>query len=210
MPLTDFADWIDVLHRTADEREDAQPILTALDAAVRRFLPGYLRIRATSHKPKQLLIDLSDRKTLTADRLPLVDRQQLLGVLRSVAQHMSTNWPPEDLRRVPSRKLATLAAAERARIAQDQVLRHMAGFDNLRGPLERLPDRIADNDLTGAFGKAFHIDRLPRSLEISQLSDGERSVLALVLDLTRRLAQANLGLADPAANAAAMVLIDEL
>ena len=208
--LADFADWIDVLHKTADEREDARPILAALDAAVRRFLPGYLRIRATSHEPKQLLIDQSDRETLTANRLSLVDRQQLLGVLRSVAQHMSTNWPPEDLRGVPSRKLATLAAAEWARTAQDQLLRHMAGFENLRGPLERLPDRIADKDLTGALGKAFRIDRLPRSLDVSQLSDGERSVLALVLDLTRRLAQANVGLADPAANAAAVVLIDEL
>jgi hypothetical protein len=208
--LADFAEWIDVLSRTADEREDARPILAALDAAVRRFLPGYLRIRSTSHEPKQLLIDQSDRETLTADRLSLVDRQQLIGVLRNVAQHMSTNWPPEDLRGVPSRRLATLAVAERGRIAQDQVLRHMAGFDNLRGPLERLPDQITEKDLSGSLGRAFLIDRLPRSLDASQLSDGERGVLALVLDLTRRLAQANLGLADPAANAAAVVLIDEL
>jgi predicted ATP-binding protein involved in virulence len=86
----------------------------------------------------------------------------------------------------------------------------MNGFDNLRGPLDRVPDRITENDLSGPFGQAFRIDRLPRSLEASQLSDGERGVLALVLDLTRRLAQLNLGLTDPAANSAAVVLIDEL
>lgn len=210
LALADFADWIDVLCQTADEREDARPILAALDAAVRRFLPGYLRIRATSHDPKQLLIDQSDRETVTADRLSLVERQQLLGVLRSVAQHMSTNWPPEKLVDASIRRLATLAAAERSRIARDQVLRHMTGFDNLQGPLERLPDHITENDLSGSLGRAFRIDRLPRSLDASQLSDGERGVLALVLDLTRRLAQLNLGLADPAANAAAVVLIDEL
>ena len=42
------------------------------------------------------------------------------------------------------------------------------------------------------------------------LSDGERGVLALVLDLTRRLAQANPEIPDPAAEAEAVVLIDEL
>lgn len=208
--LADFADWLDVLHTLANERKDARPILAALDAAVCRFIPGYLRIRATSDEPKQLLLDQSDPETLTADQLSLVDRQKLLVVLRSVSQHMSTNWPSEDFRGVPSRKLAKLAAIERGKEAQEQLMRHMVGFENLRGPLERLPDEIADKDLIGPLGKAFRIDRLSRSIDASQLSDGERSVLALVLDLTRRLAQANLGLADPAANAAAVVLIDEL
>lgn len=210
LPLGVFADWLSVLHDTADERKDARPILAALNAAVRRFLPGYLRIRPTSDEPKQLLIDQSERETVTADRLSLVERQQLLVVLQGVTQHMSTNWPPGSLRGLTSRKLATLAAAERARVADAQVLRHMAGFASLRGPLHRLPDRIEDEQLTGSFGRKIRIDRLPRHLDVSQLSDGERSVLALVLDLTRRLAQANVGLPDPAANAAAIVLIDEL
>ena len=43
-----------------------------------------------------------------------------------------------------------------------------------------------------------------------QLSDGERGTLALVLDLTRRLAQANPEMTDPAAEAEAVVLIDEI
>ena len=47
-------------------------------------------------------------------------------------------------------------------------------------------------------------------MPVRQLSDGERGTLALVLDLTRRLAQANPGLADPAAEAGAVVLIDEI
>jgi energy-coupling factor transporter ATP-binding protein EcfA2 len=210
LELADFADWIEVLHSTAEERRDALPILTALDAAVRRFLPGYLRIRVASHAQKNLVLDQSDRETLTADRLSLTERQQLLGVVRSVAEHMSTNWPPENLRGAPPRKLAKRATAERARVAQVQLLRHMVGFDNLQGPLETLPDRFTDKDLSGASGTAFSIDRLARSVDVVQLSDGERGVLALVLDLTRRLAQANVGLTDPGANAAAVVLIDEL
>lgn len=48
------------------------------------------------------------------------------------------------------------------------------------------------------------------SLNVRQLSDGERSMLALVLDLAQRLSQANPGLNDPLRDGAAVVLIDEL
>lgn len=48
------------------------------------------------------------------------------------------------------------------------------------------------------------------SLDISQLSDGERSMLTILMDLTRRLALAYPEIPDPAKNASAVVLIDEL
>jgi predicted ATP-binding protein involved in virulence len=48
------------------------------------------------------------------------------------------------------------------------------------------------------------------SLDARQLSDGERSMLALVLDLAQRLSQANPGLGDPVREGSAVVLIDEL
>lgn len=54
------------------------------------------------------------------------------------------------------------------------------------------------------------IDRGNATIPVRQLSDGERGILALVLDLTRRLAQANPTLDDPAAKAEAIVLIDEI
>lgn len=47
-------------------------------------------------------------------------------------------------------------------------------------------------------------------LDVELLSDGERGILALVLDLTRRLVQANPGIDDPLAKGKAVVLIDEL
>ena len=43
-----------------------------------------------------------------------------------------------------------------------------------------------------------------------QLSDGERGVLALVLDLARRLSQTSSGGSDPLAETEAIVLIDEI
>ena len=54
------------------------------------------------------------------------------------------------------------------------------------------------------------IDHGDVSLNISQLSDGERSVLAMVFDLTRRLVQANPSMTSPTTEAEAVVLIDEL
>jgi predicted ATP-binding protein involved in virulence len=48
------------------------------------------------------------------------------------------------------------------------------------------------------------------TLDVSQLSDGERGILALVLDLARRLSQVNPSLADPLAEGDAVVLIDEI
>ena len=74
-----------------------------------------------------------------------------------------------------------------------------------------LPDyrnlRLGGDSPTGSF---LLVDRGATPLPVRLLSDGERGVLALVLDLTRRLAQANPEMKDPAAEAEAVVLIDEI
>jgi len=57
---------------------------------------------------------------------------------------------------------------------------------------------------------AVLIDRDGLSLNVRQLSDGERSLLALVLDLAKRLAQANHTQRNPLADCGAIVLIDEI
>lgn len=54
------------------------------------------------------------------------------------------------------------------------------------------------------------IEKNKKSLDVRQLSDGERGSLALVLDLARRLSQANPDLVDPLKSGQAVVLIDEL
>ena len=63
----------------------------------------------------------------------------------------------------------------------------------------------------GSEGKpTLFIDHGTTRIPVARLSDGERGLLALVLDITRRLAQANPELADPATEAEAVVLIDEI
>lgn len=54
------------------------------------------------------------------------------------------------------------------------------------------------------------IDRGGSTVAVQQMSDGERGTLALVLDLTRRLVQANPEMEYPYSQAQAVVLIDEI
>jgi predicted ATP-binding protein involved in virulence len=89
---------------------------------------------------------------------------------------------------------------ESARIQLDalgeSVTAFLDSYSNLRAVSEPKP--------------GLRVDKGGMTLDVSKLSDGERSVLALVLDLTRRLSQANEGMDDPARQGKAVVLIDEL
>jgi predicted ATP-binding protein involved in virulence len=79
---------------------------------------------------------------------------------------------------------------------EDAVARFLPGYAHLRVDGDERPRLL--------------IDRGSTTVAVRQLSDGERGTLALVLDLTRRLAQANPEMSDPAAEAEAVVLIDEI
>lgn len=54
------------------------------------------------------------------------------------------------------------------------------------------------------------VDKFGTALNLNQLSDGEKNILALVIDLTRRLTQANPDLDIPTDEGTGIVLIDEL
>jgi len=87
-------------------------------------------------------------------------------------------------------------AARHLEVLKSAVERFLPSYANLR-PVEESSSRLVINQ--GGI-----------TLDFSQLSDGERGVLALVLDLARRLSQANPSLADPLAEGDAVVLIDEI
>ena len=90
-------------------------------------------------------------------------------------------------------------AAKRVLDAFDTaVMRFLPDYRNLR---------LGGESARGSF---LLIDCGTGTLPVRQLSDGERGMLAMVLDLTRRLAQANPEMNDPAAEAEAVVLIDEI
>jgi predicted ATP-binding protein involved in virulence len=88
------------------------------------------------------------------------------------------------------------AAARHSEVLRSAVTRFLPDYENVR------PDRNDKSKLL--------IDHSGMSLDARQLSDGERGVLALVLDLARRLSQANPTLSDPLRDGEATVLIDEI
>lgn len=90
---------------------------------------------------------------------------------------------------------------------EDTVMRFLPGYENLR--LSEKNDRtlLIDQCTTTL---PLLLNRNIVTLKARQLSDGERGLLALVLDLTRRLSQANPELENPATEAEAVVLIDEI
>lgn len=88
--------------------------------------------------------------------------------------------------------------------------RRLKVLDALRAVVgELLPEfgnlRIQEQPRLG-----FAVDKRGQPFYLHQLSDGERGLLALVFDLTRRLAIANPGSDNPIAEGVALVLIDEI
>jgi predicted ATP-dependent endonuclease of OLD family len=69
---------------------------------------------------------------------------------------------------------------------------------------------FSDPRLTETSPPKFHVKKNGKEFELNQLSDGERGLLALVFDLTRRLAISNPELKDPVAESSAIVLLDEI
>ena len=94
-----------------------------------------------------------------------------------------------------------IAGHDRVRTSVEAALQHaittfLPGFSNLR--------------VTEASPPQILVDKASTPLALDQLSDGERGILAVLFDITRRLAIANPDTAEPIAQGRALILIDEL
>lgn len=87
-------------------------------------------------------------------------------------------------------------AARHLEVLRSAITRFLPSYENIRPGNEK--------------SSRLLINQSGITLDVGQLSDGERGVLALVLDLARRLSQANPSLADPLTEGDAVVLIDEI
>ena len=87
------------------------------------------------------------------------------------------------------------SAAATLRALEDTVHLFLEGYTGLR---------VDDSE------RELLIDRQDSTVAVMHMSDGERGTLALVLDLTRRLVQANPEMDNPVVEAEAVVLIDEI
>ena len=88
--------------------------------------------------------------------------------------------------------------------------RRLKVLDMLRAVVSELVPEFSNLRIQEQPRLGFAVDKRGQPFYLHQLSDGERGLLALVFDLTRRLAIANPNSDNPIAEGAALVLIDEI
>lgn len=157
-----------------------------------------IRARANQEKCAPLMVHYSTSRSFFRDRkerssASAPDQAAFYEALGSSPLNLRlvAEWLRAQDALVPERP----ASAALVKTIQDAIGTFLPGYSNLR---------------TGADDSAVLIDHNGMSLNVRQLSDGERSLLSLVLDLAKRLAQANPASENPLAECEAIVLIDEI
>jgi len=192
--LADFAAWMRAQKALRNEKPETVRVLEAFENATRRFLRGYSNIRVIEEDQSKLVVDHGEKESLPVENLSDAERGQLREALRWADDWLKLNWEPAP--GMTETQLSEAFAEKQAAIQTEALTRFLPNSENLR-PDPSHPDTQL-------------IDRKPITIEVRSLSDGERGTLAMVLDITRRLAQANPTMTDPAAEAEAVVLIDEI
>jgi hypothetical protein len=233
LALGTFARWMAAQMELGKERPQSAKVVQTLELAVRRFLPGYRNLRpialqGPSSKPDlldaalsvvsgpllfaavalgaallsnpgggtpTLYLDQGERITVGVGDLTDAEQSKLRQALKRADDWLALNWRDAG-EHVTDAERSQERAEARVQRLQVELAKELPRCRNLRPNSAGEPDSL--------------VDLLPLTLDVRQLSDGERGTLALVLDLTRRLAQANPHLSDPAAEAEAVVLIDEI
>lgn len=97
-----------------------------------------------------------------------------------------------------------VVASEGAAATKDRL------FKQLEQAIKTFLPEVSNLALLEGRPPRFSVKKSDRTFFLEQLSDGERGLLALVFDLTRRLAIANPDSDNPIAEGVALVLIDEI
>ena len=147
-----------------------------------------------------LAVLFSSRRASVSKRAPL--RTQAAGGIRSAVAQALAN------------RESNFRECAEWMYAQQEIGLEQPAIKSILGELERTVSTILPgySNLRAKGGKRAEllIDHGGTPLSVSQLSDGERSIFAMVFDLTRRLVQANPSMVSPTTEAEAVVLIDEL
>ncbi|PAT33828.1 AAA family ATPase [Vandammella animalimorsus] len=96
------------------------------------------------------------------------------------------------------------------KLGADNEPHRLKVLDALRAVVSDLMPEFSNLRIQEQPRLGFLVDKRGQPFYLHQLSDGERGLLALVFDLTRRLAIANPNSDDPIAEGTALVLIDEI
>ena len=93
---------------------------------------------------------------------------------------------------------------------QEKLGKAQRVLDSLRAAVTEFIPEFTNLRLQEKPKIAFFVEKNGKPFELYQLSDGERGLLALVFDLTRRLTIANPESSNPIAEGSALVMIDEI
>ncbi|WP_333627709.1 AAA family ATPase [Stenotrophomonas cyclobalanopsidis] len=96
------------------------------------------------------------------------------------------------------------------KLGADGEPRRLKVLDLLRAVISELVPEFSNLRIQEQPRLGFVVDKRGQPFFLHQLSDGERGLLALVFDLTRRLAIANPDTDSPIAEGVALVMIDEI
>ena len=162
-------------------------------------------------RPKPLALFYSSRRSLYEAEKPrstVVENRAAAPFMRALRSRplqlleLATWWASEAY----IATLKTDRAAQAARTLAAMQMAALRAVDTLDGLDVRTKDPETGDDVS----PTLVATKGGSELDVRWLSDGERSLLALALDITRRLAQNQPRLKNPVKNGEAVVLIDEL
>jgi predicted ATP-binding protein involved in virulence len=158
-----------------------------------------LKARANSEPSAPLMIHYSTARSIMNDQ---AERKSAAGTSQlAYVNALQSNA-------LSLRQFANWMRAQIELASERPASRHLV--DGIRTALERFLPGYSNLRPSTESASRVEIDVNGTTLDVRQLSDGERSVLALILDIAKRLAQANPRLDDPLTSAHAVILIDEI
>lgn len=207
--------------RAAEERGDRFMLLRQADASVN--LAGLAQTLSTRTRTGELEAGLRETRAVlaalrAAPRPPLAvyftPKRQLPGQPRSLPEARPFDPSIAYSRALHDREVELrefmhwFRTQERLGAANEP--HRLRVLDALRSVVSELVPEFSNLRIQEQPRLGFVVDKRGRPFYLHQLSDGERGLLALVFDLTRRLAIANSDSEDPIAEGVALVLIDEI
>lgn len=177
----------------------ARTLTGELEAGMKETRAALVALKSAAHPP--LAVYFSPKRQLPGEPRSLPDAKPFD---RSIAYGRALHDREVELREFMHwfRTQEKLGAANEPR--------RLKVLDALRAVVSELVPEFGNLRIQEQPRLGFVVDKRGQPFYLHQLSDGERGLLALVFDLTRRLAIANPDSDNPIAEGVALVLIDEI
>ncbi|WP_441255726.1 AAA family ATPase [Tardiphaga sp. 285_C5_N1_2] len=185
--------------RLRSQLRELQETMSPADSVYFYPSKNALKARASSEPSAPLIIHYSTARSIMneqAERKSAAGTTQLAYVNALQSNALSL------------RQFADWMRAQIELASERPASRHLVA--GIRAALERFLPGYSNLRPSGESTSRVEIDINGTTLDVRLLSDGERSVLALILDISKRLAQANPRLDDPLVSGEAVILIDEI